>query len=150
MNDNLPELRDIHLPESVSAWPPAYGWFVILVALGVIYGSIKLYGLWKRKSKKIYTLRALENLDKTHPLASATKISELLRRVCILRYPEAVALDGADWLAFLEKNGKEKLSENAAALLRYAPYENPKTQTYSQENLQELTKFAQNWVGENL
>ena len=30
MEQNLPELRDIHLPEGVSAFPPAYGWWVIL------------------------------------------------------------------------------------------------------------------------
>ena len=33
MNDNLPELRDIHLPEGISAFPPAYGWYVITIAI---------------------------------------------------------------------------------------------------------------------
>lgn len=27
--DNLPELRDIHVPDGVSAFPPAYGWWVV-------------------------------------------------------------------------------------------------------------------------
>ena len=35
MQDNLPELRDIHLPESIPAFPPAYGWWVILA--GIIF-----------------------------------------------------------------------------------------------------------------
>ena len=33
LDNNLPELRDIHLPDGVSAFPPAYGWWVILATI---------------------------------------------------------------------------------------------------------------------
>ena len=37
LQDNLPELRDIHLPDGVSAFPLAYGWWVIgLSIIGAI------------------------------------------------------------------------------------------------------------------
>ena len=42
MPDNLPELRDIHLPDGVSAFPPAYGWWVVLLAILSIVAAVKL------------------------------------------------------------------------------------------------------------
>ena len=45
----LNELRDIRLPEPVSWWPPAPGWWLLsLVVLGVlIFITIKLHRRWK-------------------------------------------------------------------------------------------------------
>lgn len=63
MPDNLPELRDIHLPDGVSAFPPAYGWWVILA---LIIGFLLLYYLVRLariKSKKLYALHLLENIN---------------------------------------------------------------------------------------
>ena len=52
MQDNLPELRDIHLPDGVSAWPPAYGWWVMLAAVIAIFLIIKIVQKIIRKSRK--------------------------------------------------------------------------------------------------
>ena len=52
--DNLPELRDIHLPEGVSAFPPAYGWWVILFGVLLLFGLYELWKLWRRKSPYLY------------------------------------------------------------------------------------------------
>ena len=61
MQDNLPQLRDIHLPDGVSAWPPAYGWFVLAGALILTIVLIRLTLVLRRKSKKRYALRLLKN-----------------------------------------------------------------------------------------
>ena len=51
MEQNLPELRDIHLPEGVSAFPPAYGWWVILGGILLLLLLTELF-----LSKKRYAL----------------------------------------------------------------------------------------------
>ena len=49
--NNLPELRDIHLPDGVSAFPPAYGWWImllsILAVIAMAYLFMLLHALWK-------------------------------------------------------------------------------------------------------
>ena len=52
MNDNLPELRDIHLPEGVSFFPPAYGWYVIVITVILCVVMVKLYKMWCKKAAK--------------------------------------------------------------------------------------------------
>ena len=150
MDDNLPELRDIHLPEGVSIWPPAYGWYVIIISIIALYFFCKLYFFLRLKSKKIYALKVLAELDQNNVTQSASEISELLRRICVYRYPEAVAFDGKKWLNFLQQHNKKQLPEQGAELLLNAPYANPQKNKYSSIHLQELIAFAQAWIGENL
>ena len=150
MNDNLPELRDVHLPEGVSAWPPAYGWYVIIAGIVIAYIICKLYLFLRLKSKKNYALKLLSELNENEIIKSAAEISELLRRICIYRYPEAVAFDGKKWPEFLQMHCKNKLSEQGIDLLLNAPYANPQKNKYSPKILQELTFFARTWIGENL
>ena len=66
LTDNLPELRDIHLPEGVSLWPPAYGWYVIVAAIVLVYVLVRYYRFWRMKNRKLYALHLLENLDKSN------------------------------------------------------------------------------------
>ena len=150
MNDNLPELRDIHLPDGVSLWPPAHGWYIIFLALVLLYFLYKLYHFWRLKSKKIYALKLLSSLDSENIIKSASEISEILRRICVYRYSQAVALEGKEWLKFLQIKSTHKLSNSAAELLQNAPYANPQKTQYSEQNLQELISFTKAWIGENL
>lgn len=150
MNDNLPELRDIHIPEGVSIFPPAYGWYIILLALITGLILIKIYRIWQQKSRKKYALNVLKSLDNENIIISVALISELLRRICVYRYPQAVALSGEDWLNFIEQHGKTKLSEQNKELLLNAPYMDKQKQVYQLQNLQDIVNFTQAWIGENL
>ncbi|MBR1605220.1 MAG: DUF4381 domain-containing protein [Alphaproteobacteria bacterium] len=150
MNDNLPELRDIHLPEGVSFFPPAYGWYVIVITVILCVVMVKLYKMWVQKSRKKYALKILAELDTDEIITSVARISELLRRICIYRYPQAVALSGEDWWNFIARHSQVKLSTSSKDLLLNAPYMNIKSQKYQTQNLQEITSFAQSWIGENL
>lgn len=103
--DNLPELRDIHLPEGVSAFPPAYGWWVILLGVLLLFGLYELWKLWRQKSKKRYALQLLGNAKASNVVDEAREMSEILRRICIFKYPEAAALFGRPWIDFLNSRG---------------------------------------------
>ena len=141
MNENLPELRDIHLPDGVSAWPPAYGWWVIL--LGIVAVVI-------RKSKKLYALHLLKDIHCNNSIHSAADMSAILRRICVYKYKEASVLMGKEWLSFLNEHSKHKLEGKAAQLLLDAPYIQPGAKGYRTEDVAALRLFCQQWIGENL
>lgn len=149
--DNLPELRDIHLPEyDISFWPLANGWWVLITTVIFLYVLVKTTMWLRRKSAKIYARRILNNLSMQNYIASAAKMSELLRRVCVRRYPEAVALKGGEWLDFLNAKTSHKLDEKTANLLKDAPFIQQDSKIYAVEDVQNLRKFCDIWLGENL
>ncbi|MDR1694685.1 MAG: DUF4381 domain-containing protein [Lactobacillaceae bacterium] len=150
MNDNLPELRDIHLPNGVSIFPPAYGWWMILaliIALIIING---IFGSLRKKSKKRYALNLLSQINANNIVPAAVEISEILRRICVYKYPSANALFGKDWLTFLNNNSTQKLSGKPADLLINAPYIKTESTLYGEHDVKNLISYAQNWIGENL
>lgn len=150
MQDNLPELRDIHLPaEDISVFPLAYGWWVLAAAVIILVLVIRLLRLLWRKSRRRYALRLLDNARRPE-LSSAVKMSEILRRICVYKYPAAAALFGKDWLDFLNNRAKSKISGRAAQLLLDAPYIGADSKVYGREEIDALYLFCRGWIGENL
>lgn len=149
MQDNLPQLRDIHLPDGVSAWPPAYGWFVLAGALILTIVLIRLTLVLRRKSKKRYALRLLQNFPENN-MRAAVEMSEILRRICVLKYKNAASLFGRAWIDFLNGKTKHPLEDKTARLLLDAPYASSASPTYTAEDIAALRTFCQNWIGENL
>ena len=150
MNENLPELRDIHLPEGVSVWPPAYGWWVILGGSLCFVLIVALFQLLRKKSKKLYALHLLKNIYCNNSLRSVVEMSALLRRICVFKYKEAMTLYGEDWLNFLNSHSSKKLEGESAQLLLDAPYMKNLPQDFKSGNVVRLRLFCQNWIGENL
>lgn len=148
--DNLPELRDIHLPSGVAAWPPAYGWWVLLTALLALVGLYYLVMYLRRKSKKLYALRLLKNIYCNNSVDAVTQMSEILKRICVFKYPEAAVLFGRDWLDFLNQHSKSKLTGKPAQLLIDGPYLPPKIKGYTPADVLALRQFCTAWIGENL
>lgn len=150
MPDNLPELRDIHIPQDISNFPLGYGWLVILVAILVIWSAYKLIRLIIAKSRKLYALRLLKNTAANNVPKSASTMSEILRRICVHKYPDALVLSGKDWIDFLNSKCKTKLDAKTAELLANAPYMPKNSTTYNVSDLAKLKSFCIKWVGENL
>jgi hypothetical protein len=105
-------LRDIHLPEPISWWPPAPGWWLLLGLL-VLSGLVVwfIFYLRKRYALRKAALAELKGICEvyqqrkdSHELVKS--ISVLLRRVCISQFPRAdvAALTGEAWLLFLDSN----------------------------------------------
>lgn len=148
--DNLPELRDIHMPESVSIFPPAYGWWVILGTIAAIFILVELILIIRRKSKKLYAMRLLKSISSTNPILAAAQMSEILRRICVFKYKKAIPLFGKEWISFLNAHCSHKISGKTAELLLNAPYVSTDTKTYNQEDVDALHLFCKEWIGENL
>ena len=147
---NLPEIRDIYIPDGVSLFPLAYGWWVILAAA---LGSIILFRIirWSIKtSKKHYALNKLKKIDESKTIAAAVQMSELLRRVCNVKYKNASVLYGQEWIDFLNEHTTHKIDGDVAKLLMFAPFMNVEDKTYDKECAMELKSFCQYWIGANL
>lgn len=149
--DPLDELRDIHLPEPVSWWPPAPGWW--LVALITLAGLAALiYFLRRRFLQTRYRRVALKKLlrlnnhegDKALVLE---EISAILRRVAIQTCGrERVApLVGDAWLAFLDKTGRTSAFSSDAARVLGPDLYRPSIEV----DIARVMGIAANWIKEH-
>ena len=111
----LDQLRDIHLPEPVSAWPPAYGWWLLTLGIigligAMIYVSIRHYRYYHAKRE---ALKLLEQLDQ-HSHDWHSQLNAIIKRTCLSYFPHdnIAQLYGEQWLQYLaSKLPKNKRSE---------------------------------------
>jgi hypothetical protein len=130
---NLPlqELRDVHLPEPISWWPPALGWWIVfgLVVTGVIvFIWVRAY---RRRTKArrfaMAELGAVKQHYDTHQDHQwmVRRLSEIVRRYAMATFPrtEVAGLVGFSWLQFLDRTGgTNQFTEGIGHLLSSGPY----------------------------
>ncbi|MDX8412461.1 MAG: DUF4381 domain-containing protein [Mariprofundales bacterium] len=110
----LAQLRDIHLPDSVSWWPPAPGWWLLLCGVALLIAAAwwlmrrHQRGRWQRDAL-VQLQQELEQLrlDYQHSndgTATCATLSALMRRVAIARFPASsvAGTHGEAWLKFLD------------------------------------------------
>lgn len=148
--NNLPEIHDIYIPDGVSVFPLAYGWWIIFIGAICLLILFKFISWSIKTSKKYYALNKLKKIEVESPVEAAIKISELLRRICNVKFKTASVLYGDEWIAFLNEHANQKLSEKPAKLLVYAPFMDKKDKLYSTQTASELKEFCKNWIGANL
>ncbi|WP_216819107.1 DUF4381 domain-containing protein [Thiohalocapsa sp. ML1] len=104
------KLRDIHVPGAPPAWPPAPGWWlVVLLLLGALgYGLWRLRKRWLARRRRERIIAQLDGLagERCGP-ALVGAVSALLKRAALSRYArtDVAPLTGAAWLAFLDRTG---------------------------------------------
>ncbi len=150
MNNNLPELRDIHLPNGVSIFPPAIGWWLVLLAIVATFFIYQLIKKAIKHSRKIYATKIINHQDTKNPVLFATTCSEIIRRICQYKHREAVGLKGAEWQNFLKQNCSYKLDDKSMSLLINAPYIKKDNKEYTNKEVQQIKAFSIKFVGENL
>lgn len=110
LQNKLAAMKDIHLPEPVSLYQVAPGWWLsALLGFIMIWVSYKLVASAVRKNR--YRRNALKQLDEqcvehTHLLDDyklLSEINQLLKSVAIKAYPQqgCAALSGKQWQQFL-------------------------------------------------
>jgi len=122
-------LRDIHLPDPISWWPPAIGWWIVsAAALLLIVTAVGLVRRWRRVTVAKLALRELDALQTDTTLTTAEKLrklSVLLRRAGLSAFPreEVAGLTGEAWLEWLDRPLKTpRFSQGAGRALLDAPY----------------------------
>lgn len=146
----LAQLKDIHLPEAISWWPPAPGWWVIMLSLAVLSGWLvwRSWVWWQALKPKRQALEILDQIEKkakknvpAHEICA--QVSQLLRRVALTYYPaESVAgLKDDAWIEFLNQHSR-KINFNAVRehLLLY-PYSKQ-----TRASLTPLFERSRSWI----
>ncbi|MTW22202.1 DUF4381 domain-containing protein [Allochromatium palmeri] len=153
MADPLADLRDWHLPDPVSWWPLAPGWWllaaVVLVALVLV---VRRWLRWRDQTAlQRAARRELERLgrelaadgDRRRYLA---ELSRLLRRLALARYPrvQVAGLTGEDWLTFLDATGGDgEFSDGVGRVLVESAYRSADESAFDSE---QLAALAGRWI----
>jgi hypothetical protein len=120
--DPLKDLADIHLPDPVSLWPLAPGWWVLaaLALAALVYGGFRYAAHWRRQKRLQGALRELDHAYDGYQAARAQGLdgsaagleflhgsNVVLKRVALLHHPatQVARLHGEAWLSFLDLKG---------------------------------------------
>ncbi|MBA1228067.1 DUF4381 domain-containing protein [Pseudomonas viridiflava] len=116
----LDQLKPLIAPQAISFWPPAPGWWLLLLVIPALgWGAWRLRTWLPAKDNKSRTeqpldpvrvaaLAELASLPKPYDGAPAgawlQQINGLLKRLCRNHYPHSQShtLNGRKWLAFLD------------------------------------------------
>jgi len=112
--DPLSQLRDIHLPETGGFWPPAPGWWILLVLLAMLLIAGLLVIRHKQKKNRWLKL-ARRELNRLAQQASQeprwfAQLNTLLKQCARERYPgeHPEAMSGSSWAGFLVKTSPDQ------------------------------------------
>lgn len=144
-------LRDIHLPDPVSWWPLAIGWWIllgtILVAIGLIVFYIRKYFQPTLKKKAALTLNSIQKnfQEGKNAAQSLAELSAFLRKATLSQNPHAnmAGIIGQEWLEVLDRSlDKPEFSQGVGRILLKGPYQ-PQA---SQEEVAALIELCRKWI----
>ena len=148
MNPQTLPLKAIHVPDAIGWWPPAPGWWILVVlSMLMLWGLIRAWRWLRRATVKKQALRLLNELENNVELSSQQKLqalSRLLRRVSISRFPrqEVAGLNGEAWLIFLDQQwDRQGFSSGEGRCLLDAPY-----QAESGIDVEPLFVLCRDWI----
>jgi hypothetical protein len=157
----LEQLADIHLPETVSFWPPAPGWWLLALLVLVMLGWLALKLVQVRRQRKICAF-AIQELDRVYAayqneaggadpehanaarLRFLNEVNSVLRRVALWHYPNsrAASLSGRAWVDFIQEKGESsRMTEEIANALAEGRF-----QTRCDIDVEQLHKFGEHWI----
>ena len=105
---NLSDMADLALPDSVSWWPLAPGWWVLglFVVILLCWAWILHRRAWLERVYRREALALLDELDgKADAQAVCREVNEVLKRAAITAYgrERVASLYGAEWVLFLNE-----------------------------------------------
>lgn len=137
---SLDRMHDIAMPEAVSWWPLAIGWYVLFAFIALAI-AILAFVLWRKWRSNAYRREARHKLALAN---SPAEVSEILRQTALVIAPrEVVAAQRGDrWPHWLAKQISETLEPSIRLQLTDGIYRNLE----SPQELIELKQFADRWI----
>lgn len=144
-------LRDIHLPDAVSWWPPAFGWWLLAAfVLGMVVAlGLRAWRLRRHRAARRALAAIVAALDAgAEPAKCARRASVLLRRFAMTMdedSPGIPGLAGAPWLDYVARHGRNReVFDHDGGLLLEVPYREPQRVTV--EDARNLCRLCADWI----
>jgi hypothetical protein len=150
----LSQLRDIHLPAAIQAWPWATGRYIILGCF-ICLLALSIFIFWRYKQRQRRQGRLLHQLRILQQQNDFAEISTLLKRIALYSHPKANvgSLEGEAWLAFLDqstiKNTEPQFQSDIGRLLLELPYQSGYSLSENPEAITKLHKIIETWIIKN-
>ncbi len=168
IDEQLQLLADIHLPDPISWWPPAPGWWLVLFT-----GIFLCYLIYRFSKKKLhqskYKKQAKSELQLIHRhwqkqqnlILTASRLSVFIRRIALaeqqmtstLKRHDIASLTDEQWLLFIQKQqGMQAIGKNYHELLVQLPYQDPlikfdiEEQKKLSKQIDELFNAISQWI----
>ncbi len=147
----LEQMHNIFVPQAVSWWPPAFGWWAATISLlGALVLALIAYLIKRRQ--EAYRRTAIKLLDQLREYPDTqlpTEANRLLKRVALAAFPaEKLAINqafGEDWVAWLNARCRNLVfSGSAAAALARGGYQ--QDAAYPRE---ELLACVRRWIADH-
>ena len=148
--DPLAQLRGLHLPDAINAWPPAPGWWILAtIIIALLCGAIYLLNRWLQQNRyrrqAVTQLELLADSPLDKPREYLQQLNQLLKQTAITAYPndDVAGLTGKAWLLFLDSRvNSQGFSQGPGQALAAGPYatEIPELQRPA------LQALAQQWI----
>ena len=148
----LDQLRDIHLPEPISWWPLAPGWWLlIIISLALAAWTTRF--VYRRYRAALYRRQALKKLNQLTELNNQQQLTglyELLKQTANTAYPQLhpASLGAEAFISFLVNSCTREVFQQLDFNLAQALYSDPK-QSISypgNEQLERLLRDARIWI----
>lgn len=153
MTRALADLQPLHPPAAISWWPPAPGWWALLLLLFIL-----LWLGWrsfKMRRPQRAALRQLRQIQR-NPLPDSQQLAalnQLLKRYLLSSGAQQhnAALCGEAWLQFLDRHSQKRgFLDLPGQLLLTTPYlEDAAVEPPPQESLQALFRLSRHWIRRN-
>ena len=157
-NANELPLRDIHLPDPISWWPLAPGWWIIAgIIVFIVIAFFIIRKIYRSKALHRETNFEMERIKNRFIFNSnqyelIQSLSVLLRRSCISYYPrhETASLTGDHWLKYLDStsptfaSNTSRFFNGVGEIIANAPYMNPSAEIKT--DVVELISLCETWL----
>ena len=145
-NNPLANLKNIHLPEKISIFPLAYGWWILIIVF-ILLLIITLYFLYKKRKKSIIKKQIINQFRnlviKSENKELISNISIFLKKLAMNKYPNSNVhiLFSNDWLSFLDSKMDSKDFTLGAGKILNNNYKN-----INIENPKPLIELCEKWI----
>lgn len=153
---SLQNLHDIVVPEAVSWWPLAPGWYVVgaFLVILLLWLGIRWIRRYRANRYRRAALSALSSIERDarsrqDPWGTLAEVAELLKRVALAAFPREVVaeLSGDAWWSFLnEAGGGATVALETQQLMETALFARTENREPSDEEVSEVVAAARSWI----